>query len=124
MIIGIDFDGTTVTHEFPRIGKPIPHAIEVMLELLAEGHHLILFTMRSGLTLKAAVDYMEKKGVKLFGVNTNPTQTTWTTSPKAYCDLYIDDAALGCPLEYPEGQGRLQVDWLKVRKLLKDRKIL
>ena len=45
-IIGIDFDGTCVTHEFPRIGKDIG-AVPVLKELIANGHDLILFTMRS-----------------------------------------------------------------------------
>ena len=26
MTIAVDFDGTIVTHEYPRIGKPIPFA--------------------------------------------------------------------------------------------------
>ena len=34
----------------------------------------------------------------LFGVNQNPTQQEWTQSPKAYAQVYIDDAALGAPL--------------------------
>ena len=29
MIIAVDFDGTIVTHEYPKIGKPIPFAIEI-----------------------------------------------------------------------------------------------
>ena len=33
-----------------------------------------------------------------FGVNENPTQHEWTSSPKVYGHIYIDDAALGAPL--------------------------
>lgn len=46
MIIGIDFDGTCVTHEFPRIGEDI-NAAPILKELVKKGHQLILFTMRS-----------------------------------------------------------------------------
>lgn len=46
MIIGIDFDGTCVTHEFPDVGKDIG-ATPVLKELTDKGHKLILFTMRS-----------------------------------------------------------------------------
>lgn len=42
MIIAVDFDGTCVTHEFPRVG-----AAEVLKELTDKGHKIILFTMRS-----------------------------------------------------------------------------
>ena len=30
MIIAVDFDGTIVTHEYPKIGKDIPFAIDVL----------------------------------------------------------------------------------------------
>ena len=41
MIIAVDFDGTIVEHEYPRIGKPIPFAIETLLKL-QEDRHLLL----------------------------------------------------------------------------------
>jgi hypothetical protein len=44
--ICIDFDGTCVTHEFPKVGKDIG-AAPVLKELTEKGHRLILFTMRS-----------------------------------------------------------------------------
>jgi len=47
MYIVVDFDGTVVTHDFPRIGKDIG-SIPVLKRLAAEGHKLIVFTMRSG----------------------------------------------------------------------------
>jgi conserved hypothetical protein len=46
MIIAVDFDGTCVTHEFPRVGEEIG-AAEVLKELTDKGHKIILFTMRS-----------------------------------------------------------------------------
>ena len=46
MDILIDFDGTCVAHDFPRIGKDIG-SVKILKKLIAAGHHLILFTMRS-----------------------------------------------------------------------------
>jgi hypothetical protein len=128
MFIGIDFDGTIVTHEFPAIGEPVPWAIDVMKELQEQGHELILYTMRSGKSLAEAIEYISSQGIRLFGVNRNPTQDTWTTSPKVYCHHYIDDAAIGCPLimppEDPLDVERPYVNWKKVRKFLVGKGVL
>ncbi len=116
MNICVDFDGTIVKHEFPKIGEPIPGALE-SLKVLQKVHNIILFTMRSGHFLKEAVNYLEKKGIVLYGVNTNPKQLEWTSSPKAFGDAYIDDAAIGCPLIFGK-HFRPYVDWEKVMNLL------
>lgn len=137
MEIVLDFDGTCVTHEFPKIGKEIG-AVPVLKELVAKGHNLILFTMRSDLEKKQidplinprivnvqgkhlsnAVDWFKKHEIPLYGIQTNPTQKTWTSSPKAYGHIMIDDSALGCPLLYNESvSNRFYVDWSKVREML------
>ena len=116
MYICIDFDGTVVDHRFPEIGPPVPFALEWMRKFQEAGTKLILFTMRSdsgksGDSLTSAVCYLEENGIKLFGVNRNPTQVHWTSSPRAYGQLYIDDAAFGCPLIHPDGFHRPCVDW-------------
>jgi hypothetical protein len=50
MDILIDFDGTCVAHEFPKVGKDIG-AVPVLKALVENGHNLILFTMRSELNV-------------------------------------------------------------------------
>ncbi|MDU1891835.1 MAG: hypothetical protein E6767_14200 [Dysgonomonas sp.] len=140
MDICIDFDGTCVSHEFPAIGKDIG-AVPVLKELTEKGHRLILFTMRSDRkkkkkvggqeivveenVLTEAVQWFEKNDIPLYGVQKNPTQRFWTSSPKAYGHLYIDDANLGCPLitDDPDTD-RPYVDWVAVKLLLKDMEIL
>ena len=117
MDIAIDFDGTIVTHEYPNIGEDIPNALPVIKKLIKFGHNIILNTMRSGSTLVDAVQYLEQNDIKLYGINNHPTQSKWTTSPKVYAQLYIDDAALGCPLVHIPGR-QLYVDWVEVEKLL------
>jgi hydroxymethylpyrimidine pyrophosphatase-like HAD family hydrolase len=118
MIICVDFDGTIVDHRYPDIGPPAPGALECMKDLAANGAKLILFTMRSGETLDQAVAYLAENGVTLYGVNTNPNQKHWTESPKVYGQVYIDDAAFGCPVTAVPGFHRPCVDWSIVREQL------
>ena len=47
-IIAVDFDGTIVSHMYPKIGVDNPNAIRVLKKLIEQGHQLILWTMRSG----------------------------------------------------------------------------
>lgn len=127
LTIAVDFDGTCVTHEFPRVGREIG-APPALRKLVAAGHRLILWTMRSGNRkdgsdpLADAVAWFAKHEIPLFGINSNPEQGTWTESPKAYANLYIDDAALGAPLIEPEGEDRPYINWKKVERMLLPKK--
>lgn len=118
MIINIDFDGTIVEHRYPDIGKNVPGAIAVITSLWLEGHKLILWTMRGGAELEAAVAHLNEYGVPLYGINENPDQWSWTESPKAYAHMTIDDSALGCPLRPSMNSSRPMVDWEEVQKQL------
>ena len=113
MTIAIDFDGTVVRHEYPLVGEDCPFAEKTLKRLVKAGHRLILFTMRHDKELEDAVSWFAERGIPLFGINENPEQKVWTSSPKAYANLYIDDAALGCPL-IENGVDRAYVDWLAV----------
>ncbi len=116
MIIAVDFDGTIVEHEYPEIGEEVPLAIDTLKELHSNGHQLILWTVRIGEPLQHAYDYCGSKGLNFIGINENPTQKFWNGSPKAYARVYIDDAALGCPLVHPKEKNRRPyVDWKEVR---------
>lgn len=124
MIIAIDFDGTCVTHAFPKIGKDIG-AIPVLKSLVDNGHKLILYTMRDGITLGEAKIWFIENEIPLYAVNDNPTQHRWTTSRKVYAHLYIDDAALGIPLKHDiKLSDRPFVDWEKTEQLLKENRII
>lgn len=117
MTICIDFDGTIAEHQYPDIGPSVPGAFQWMKEFQSAGAKLILWTMRSdsaksGPTLTQAVEFCRKNGVEFYGVNENPTQSSWTDSRKVYAQLYVDDAAYGCPLrESAKYKGRPFVDW-------------
>ena len=94
MIIAVDFDGTCVEHEYPHIGLDVEGAVETLKELQSRGHRIILYTMRSGSKLDAAVRWFKERKIELWAVNENPEQREWTESVKVYADYYIDDAAL------------------------------
>lgn len=115
-IAAIDFDGTIAEHEFPQIGPPVPGAIAWMRKFQELGASLLLWTMRSdgpeGDVLSQAIEFCRTQGVEFDGHNVNPTQHTWTLSPKMYAQVYIDDNAFGCPLlPNPNPLGRPYVDW-------------
>lgn len=123
-IIAVDFDGTIVAHAYPNIGREVPNAIRVLKKLQEQGTQLILWTMRSGDKLDEAVRYCEEKGITFWGINQNPVQSEWTDSPKAYAPIYIDDAALGCPMLWDEGTQRNMVNWRDVEAILIRRGVL
>jgi len=122
--IVVDFDGTVVTHEYPMMGKDIG-SVPVLKELVANGHQLILFTMRSDMGVKSgkfksgltdAVNWYKENDIPLFGIQTNPTQHEWTDSPEAYGQLIIDDAAAFAPLKLDlTHSNRPFIDWVIMR---------
>ena len=99
MIIAVDFDGTIVSHAYPNIGKPIPFAIDTLKKLQADGHQLILWSVREGELLQEAVDYCQQKGLDFYAVNASfPEErqlATADTPRKIIADIYIDDRNLG-----------------------------
>lgn len=124
MIIAVDFDGTCVEHDYPDVGMDVDGAVEVLKALRAKGHRLILFTMRSGSKLDAAVRWFKERKIELWAVNNNPEQKSWTDSIKVHADLYIDDSAVGCPLKFIDDAPRPMVDWAKVRERLEYDRVL
>ena len=97
MIIAVDFDGTIVEHDYPKIGKPIPFALEVLRKLQKEEHHtLILWTVREGDLLQEALDYCAKNGVDFYAANKNyPEEEEGDTPRKLMADIFIDDKNIG-----------------------------
>lgn len=129
MNILLDFDQTCIDENWTDIG-----AEPILKRLIQNGHNLILFTMRSnGLKsyrnfgvwggLDQAVQWFVDRGIELYGIQKNPKQSSWTSSPKAHGQLIIDDTCLGIPLSYPV-DGRPFVDWQKTELLLIEKGIL
>lgn len=122
LIIAVDFDGTLVRHEYPRIGEEVPGAVAMLLSLQESGAKLILHTMRCGIQLSEAIAWCQERGLLFWAVNENPGQRHWTASPKLYATHYIDDAAVGCPLIHPD-EGRPYVDWMMVSSHFEAQKV-
>ena len=97
MIIAVDFDGTIVEHDYPRIGKPIPFAIEVLRRLQETGRHtFLLWTVREGDLLQEALDYCSKNGVEFYAANKNyPEEEDGESPRKLMADVFIDDKNIG-----------------------------
>lgn len=122
--ISVDFDGTCVTHDYPDVGKDIG-AIPVLKSLVEAGHKLILFTMRDKEQLEDAVKWFKSNDIKLYSKQINPTQIHWTTSNKCYANLYIDDAALGCPLKFDSNlSDKPFCDWEKIEQMLRSQSLI
>lgn len=117
LIIAVDFDGTLVDHRYPDIGQPVPNALEWLKRWQELEAKIILWTMRcnrvheGNFSLLDAQSWLLERGIIPLGINENPEQENWTSSPKAYAHLYVDDAAYGCPLYQPPGFARPCVNW-------------
>lgn len=93
LTIAVDFDGTLVENEYPRIGKPILFAFETLKKLQQEGHQIILWTYRSGRRLEEAVDFCKSKGITFYAVNKSYPEEKYdeALSRKILADFFIDD---------------------------------
>lgn len=119
MKIAVDFDGTIVKHRFPYIGEEVPEAFQWLKRFQHMGAELFLWTVRGpdhqqfGDGLTDAVEFCRSKGIEFAGINHNPNCAIKTGSPKIHADVFIDDAALGCPLVTRIGEPPY-VDWTRV----------
>lgn len=120
--IGIDFDNTVVSDLFPEVGLSLG-AEPILKKLIANGHKLILWTVRSGEALDKAVDWFKQNDIELFGINENPEFEGDEQARKIYCDLYIDDRSLGIQydafFDAPRNKVMRVVNWDSMREQLK-----
>lgn len=106
-ILAIDFDGTIVEHDYPRIGAFMPGAIETILDLEKAGYTLILWTCRESHDQLAAWELCRNAGLTFRSVNHNTKEDEWAGSRKIYANHYIDDRNIGG-----------FIGWDKVREIL------
>jgi hypothetical protein len=99
MTIAVDFDGTIVEDQYPKIGPEKPFAIETLKMLIKDRHRLILWTVREGEALEEAVNWCRERGVEFYAVNRDyPEETVQNNqyfSRKLKVDKFIDDRNLG-----------------------------
>jgi hydroxymethylpyrimidine pyrophosphatase-like HAD family hydrolase len=95
--IAVDFDGTIVDHDYPKIGKEKLFAFRTLKELEKQGARLILWTFRTGKELDEAVEYCKNNGIEFYAVNRNYPEEVLdeNVGRKIDADIYIDDKNLG-----------------------------
>ena len=112
MIFAIDFDGTIVEDDYPKIGKLKDGAKETINSLYDKGHHIIIWTCRSGIKQSVAEVFLKKNGVKYHTINNSLphhiAKFNYLDPRKVGADVYIDDKHLG-----------FKVDWKKINKEIK-----
>ena len=93
MIIAIDFDGTIVDNDFPKIGNLKPGAKETINSWYEKGHKIIIWSCRSeDDTINAAEDFLKENGIKYHTFNDNVYRDDgFEPHPKVFANLYIDD---------------------------------
>lgn len=104
LTIAVDFDGTLVENQYPKIGKPVLFAFETLKQLQQEGNRLILWTYRHGSELDDAVAFCKQKGITFYAVNKSFPEEEFdeTQSRKILADIYIDDRNIGGLKEWGE----------------------
>lgn len=100
MVIAVDFDGTIVEHEYPKIGCEVPFATDTLKALIADHHKLILWSVREGQLLEDAVEWCRKRGVEFYAVNKDFPEERGTSNNEHYsrklkADMFIDDRNVG-----------------------------
>ena len=90
MLIAVDFDGTIVTHKYPAIGEEIPFAVDTLKMLRQDGHKLILWSVREGELLDAAVQWCHERGLEFYAVNRDYPEETTDNNPHFSRKLKVD----------------------------------
>ena len=109
-VIAVDFDGTIVTHRYPKIGTEIDGAFDTLKDLKRKGYTLILWTVRDGELLDEAVEFCHQHGLNFYAVNNEHPDDVFNPkymSRKIVADIYIDDRNVGG-----------FIGWDKIRELL------
>jgi hypothetical protein len=125
MLIQLDFDGTVVEFDYPKIGLLNSGCVEVVNELRKAGHEIILNTYRADLndgTLEEAHVFLKEIGIfpNHLPIPTNIKKIKspeWNLSQFINSGtLFIDDDTPQIPLRPCVGCHLLMVDWLELDK--------
>lgn len=130
MIVYLDFDGTCVEHEYPKIGRCNFGCVEIIDKLQKAGHEVILNTMRSNFndgSLEAALEWFENSwmGSRKNDIDLKPIKATekkfhpfwnWDIFTKEKI-IFIDNFANGIPLKKACMSDSYMVDWDKLDEI-------
>lgn len=93
-IIAVDFDGTLVTDEYPKIGRKLSSFCDFIKTLQSLGVKTILWTSRTGKELDEAVDWCKKHGFTFDAINENIPEIKEAfgeDTRKVFANVYFDD---------------------------------
>jgi hypothetical protein len=106
MRLSIDFDGTIVETNYPKIGKLKPNVVEVINKLYNESYKIIISTCRVGIYEGHCYQFLKKYGILYHYINSNlPCDIEYFKQDcrKISADIYIDDKQLrGIPNDWNE----------------------
>jgi len=137
MTIYLDFDGTVVEHQYPKMGRINYGCMEVIKKLQDAGHEIILNTYRADLndgTLEEAVRFLNEECWMFFknrdsenslqpltGVLTKKVHAPMWDLKRAIIEgvLFIDDQSKGTPLKPNVMSSGNMVDWDALDNLFK-----
>lgn len=105
MIIAIDFDGTIVDHNYPKIGN-LKSNVKEVINKLYENHIIIIWTCRFGKDKYDMINFLDKEGIRYHYINENDPNLDFQPFPKIYYDILIDDRNLFTN----------KIDWLKIEE--------
>jgi hypothetical protein len=98
LIIAIDFDGTIADiDKFPNIARIRPGAKKYINKLYSQGHHIIIWTCRSDISLTDAIRFLNEQGVWFHSVNEHHeglVRAFNNDTRKVAADVYVDDKGL------------------------------
>jgi hypothetical protein len=132
MLIQLDFDGTVVEFDYPKIGLLNEGSIEVVNKLRKAGHEIVLNTYRADLndgTLEEAHVFLKEIGIfpSHLPIPTNekkvkspPWDLTQFMEDQV---LFIDDDTKNIPLRPCVGCHLLMIDWLELDKQFREKGI-
>jgi len=103
-IVAIDFDGTIVENAFPKIGKLVEDANNVIARLYQNGCYIIIWTCRKDKYEEDMVNFLQKNNIPFHAVNENAPGIDFT-GRKIFANYYVDDRNVG----------RMPV-WLEIEK--------
>lgn len=133
MEIYLDFDGTVVEHDWPKMGVPVPHAIDIITELQKQ-YPIVLNTYRANIDnergttgVEQAMGYLRANRIKISKVlHQKDMPPTWDMDYfNAIQRIYIDDAMreIGMIPNRIRPTGEM-VDWNFVKRELERKNIL
>ena len=97
LTIAVDFDGTIVEDNYPKVGRENLFAFDTLKKLQEKGHRLILWTYRNGKALEEAVAFCKANGIVFYAINKSFPEEDFNPkySRKINADMFIDDRNVG-----------------------------